>query len=59
MKKKYKSTTTDQILAQVIQAEGNILHFVCSEIHKHINSIQNKEELPKQWKESLIVPTYL
>jgi hypothetical protein len=27
-----------------------------SEIHKLINSFWNKEELPDQWKESIIVP---
>jgi hypothetical protein len=27
-----------------------------SEVHKIINSIWNKEELPEQWKESIIVP---
>jgi hypothetical protein len=26
------------------------------EIHKLINSIWNKEELPEEWKESIIVP---
>jgi hypothetical protein len=25
-------------------------------IHKPINSVWNKEELPDQWKESIIVP---
>jgi hypothetical protein len=29
-----------------------------SEIHKLINSIRNKEELPVRWKESIIVPIY-
>jgi hypothetical protein len=29
-----------------------------SAIHKHINSIWNKEQLPDQWKESIIVPIY-
>jgi uncharacterized protein (DUF608 family) len=29
-----------------------------SEIHKLINCIWNKEELPEQWKESIIVPIY-
>jgi len=32
-----------------------VLH---SAIHKLINSIWNKEELPQQWKESIIVPVY-
>jgi hypothetical protein len=27
-----------------------------SAIHKLINSVWNKEELPEQWKESIIVP---
>jgi hypothetical protein len=27
-------------------------------IHKLINSIWNKEELPDQWKESIIVPVH-
>jgi hypothetical protein len=29
-----------------------------SVIHKLINSIWNKEELPDEWKESIIVPIY-
>jgi hypothetical protein len=37
----------------MIQAVGKKLW---SEIHKLINSIWNKEELPDQWKESIIVP---
>jgi hypothetical protein len=28
------------------------------EIHKLINSIWNKEELPQEWKESIIAPIY-
>jgi hypothetical protein len=36
--KRYKSPGTDQILAELIQAGGNILH---SGIHKLINSIWN------------------
>jgi sorting nexin-29 len=38
-----------------IQARGNQLY---SEIHRLINSIWNKEELPQQRKESIVVPTY-
>jgi hypothetical protein len=53
--KRYKSPGIDHILAELIQAGGNIL---CSEIHKLINCIWNKEELPEQWKESVIVPIY-
>jgi hypothetical protein len=36
----------------MIQTGDNTLH---SEIHKLINSIWNKEELPHVWKESVIV----
>jgi hypothetical protein len=46
--KKYKSPGGDQIPAELIQAGGETLW---SEIHKLINSILNKEELPGQWKE--------
>jgi hypothetical protein len=53
--KRYKSPGLDQILAELIQTGGNTL---CSEIHKLINCIWNKEELPEQWKESIIVPIY-
>jgi len=53
--KRYKSLGTDQILAELIKAEGETL---CSEIHKFICSIWNKKELPQQWKESIIVPIY-
>jgi hypothetical protein len=42
---------SDQIPAELIQAEGEILH---SEIHELINSIRNKEELPDQWIESVL-----
>jgi hypothetical protein len=49
--RKYKSPSSDQILAELIQAGGKIL---LSEIHKLINSVWNKEELPDQWKESII-----
>jgi hypothetical protein len=50
--KKYKSPDYDQIPAEVNQAGGETLQ---SEIHKLINSIWSKEELPDQWKESIIV----
>jgi hypothetical protein len=42
-------------LAEITQAGGNVLH---SEIHVLINSIWNKEELPQQWKEYIILPIY-
>jgi hypothetical protein len=51
----YKSPGIDQILEELIQAGGNTLH---SEIHRLINSICNKKELPQQWKESVTVPNY-
>jgi hypothetical protein len=50
--KSYKSPGTDQIPAELIRAGGKTL---CSEIHKLICSIWNKEELPQQWKESITV----
>jgi hypothetical protein len=50
--KKYKSPGTDQILAELIQAGGESLQ---SKIHELINCIWNKEELPEQWKECVIV----
>ena len=31
---------------------------ICSDIHKLINSIWDKEELPQEWKELIIVPIY-
>jgi hypothetical protein len=46
--KRYKSPGSDQI-----PAGGEILR---SKIHKLINFIWNKEKLPHQWKESIIVP---
>jgi hypothetical protein len=51
--KMYKLPGSDQIPAELIQAGGETLQ---SEIHKHINSIWSKEELPDQWNESIIVP---
>jgi hypothetical protein len=53
--KQYKSLSTNQILVQMIRAGGETL---CSEIHKLIHSIQNKEELPQQWKESITALLY-
>ena len=50
--KSHKSPCTDQIPAELIKAEGKTIR---CEIHKHVNSIWNKEELPEEWKESIIV----
>jgi hypothetical protein len=51
--KKYKSPGSDKIPAKLIKAGSETLQ---SAIHKLINSIWSKEELPDQWKESIIVP---
>jgi hypothetical protein len=53
--KRYKSPGVDQIPAEMIQAGGETLR---SEIHKLIKLIWNKEELPHQWKESVVVPIH-
>jgi hypothetical protein len=55
MLKNYKSPGTDQIPAELVKAGGETLY---SEIHRLICCIRNKEELPQQWKESIIVPIY-
>jgi hypothetical protein len=52
---KYKSSGSYQIPAELIQSGGATL---VSVIHKLINSTWNKEELPDQWKESIIVPVH-
>jgi hypothetical protein len=52
--KRYESPSTDQILAELIQAGGETLH---SEIHKLIKLIWNKE-LPHHWKKSIVVPIH-
>jgi hypothetical protein len=48
---KYTSPGSDQILVELYQAQGETL---VSVIHKLINSIWNKEELPDEWKVSVI-----
>jgi hypothetical protein len=53
--KRYKSPGTDQIPAELIKAGGSKIF---SEIHKLINSVWSKEELPDQWKESIIASIY-
>jgi hypothetical protein len=54
--KKYKSPGSNGIPAELIQAGGELL--LSCKIHKLINSVWNKEELPDQWKESIIVPVH-
>jgi hypothetical protein len=51
---RYKSSGADQISAELIQAGEEAFH---SEIHKLIKLIRNKEELPHQWKETVVIPT--
>jgi len=52
--KSHKSPGIDQILAELMKAGGRT---ICCEIHKLvINYIWNKEELPEEWKELIIVP---
>jgi hypothetical protein len=53
--KKCRSPGSDQILAELIQGGGKIL---LSVIHKLINSVWNKEELPDQWKKSIVIPVH-
>jgi hypothetical protein len=53
--KGHKSPGIDQIPAELIQAGGRT---ICYEIHKLNIFIWNKEELPGEWKESIIVPIY-
>ena len=48
-------TGIEKIPAELIKAGGRT---ICCEIHKLIISIWNKEELPNEWKESIIVPVY-
>jgi hypothetical protein len=54
--KKYKSPGSDEIPAELIQAGGELL---LSAIHKLTNFVWSKEELPDQWKESIIVPVQI
>jgi hypothetical protein len=53
--KSYKSQGTDNIPIELIKAGSETLY---SEIHRLICCIWNKEELPQQWKESIILPIY-
>jgi hypothetical protein len=48
----YKSPGSDQTPAELSQAGGETL---VSVMHKLVTSIWNEEELPDQWKESIIV----
>jgi hypothetical protein len=49
------SQCSDEIPPELIQGGGETLLFA---IQKLINYIWSKEELPDQWKESVIVPIH-
>jgi len=51
----HKSPDNDQIPAEPIKSGGKTIH--CG-IHKLIISIWNKDKLPEEWKESIIVPIH-
>jgi len=53
--KSHKPPGIDQIPAELIKAGGKT---ICLEIQKLITSIWKKEELPEEWKESIIVPIH-
>ena len=53
--KSHKSPGIDQIPAELIK-EG--CRTICCHIHKLPVSIWNEEELPEEWKESIIVPIH-
>jgi hypothetical protein len=53
--KSHKSLGIDQIPAKSIKAGGSTIR---GAIHKLIIAIWNKEEMPGEWKESIIVPIH-
>ena len=53
--KRHKSPGVDQILSKLFKARGRTFRHV---IHNLINSVWIKEELPKELKESIIVPIH-
>jgi hypothetical protein len=55
-RKQFKdSSKFHHIPAELIEAGSRTIF---SEIQELINSICNKEELPEEWKKSIIVPTF-
>jgi len=50
-----KSSGIDQIPPELIEAGGRT---ICYQIHKLIIYICNKEELPEEWKQSVIISIY-
>jgi len=53
--KSHKSSGIDQTPAELIKAGSRTIR---GAIHKLIIAIWNKEELPEEWKESVIVPIH-
>ena len=53
--KSHKSPGMDQIPAELIKAGSRTIR---GAIHKLILAIWNREELPEEWKESVIVPLH-
>ena len=53
--KSHKSPGIDQIPAELIKEGGRTIRY---QFHKLIFSIWNEEELPEEWKESIIVPIH-
>jgi hypothetical protein len=53
--KSHKSPGIDQIPAELIKVRGRTIHYA---IHKLIIAIWNKEELPEEWKKSIIIPIH-
>ena len=53
--KNHKSPGIVQIAAELIKEVGRTIR---GEIHKLIISIWNKEDMPDEWKESIIVPIH-
>ena len=51
--KSHKPPGTDQISAELIKEGGRTIRY---QIHKLNVSIWNKEAMPQEWKESIIVP---
>jgi hypothetical protein len=53
--KRHKPPVSDQIPAESIKAGGRTIR---CEVDKLIIAIWNKEEMPEEWKELIIVPIY-
>jgi hypothetical protein len=53
--KSHKSPGINQIQAELINAGGRTVR---SDIHSFMISVWNKEELPEEWKESIVIPIY-